>query len=186
MLALECCDPPILHRDLKPTNVFIDGSGHARIGDFGLARRLPTTDRSTLTTETGTYIYMSPEMVRHEIYDSKTDIWSWGVVLCELCTNALPYHGNFWTPIQTAMAVADGKAKPHIPKDIHPALTKLADLCFAQEPAERPTFELVVSQMTGILSVLRAEADARESGFFSRVMRRANALQRKGEPEQDE
>lgn len=37
-----------------------------------------------LTSETGTYIYMSPEMIRHEVYDSKTDVWSWGVVTCEL------------------------------------------------------------------------------------------------------
>lgn len=87
MLALELCDPPILHRDLKPSNIFIDGCGHARVGDFGLARRLPVTNMSTLTSETGTYVYMSPEMVRHEIYDAKTDVWSWGVVLCELCTN---------------------------------------------------------------------------------------------------
>ncbi|CAD7700660.1 unnamed protein product [Ostreobium quekettii] len=178
MLALERCDPPILHRDLKPTNIFIDGSGHARVGDFGLARRLPATNISTLTSETGTYMYMAPEMVRHEVYDSKADVWSWGVMLCELCTNAQPYQGNFWTPIQVAMAVADGKVKPQMPKDIHPALTKLAELCYSQEPSERPSFESVVSEMTAILEVLQAEANAQEGSFFTRIMRRASFSQR--------
>jgi serine/threonine protein kinase len=63
LAALEACSPPLLHRDVKPSNVFMDGSGTARLGDFGLARPMPTS-RATLTGETGTYLYMSPEMVR--------------------------------------------------------------------------------------------------------------------------
>lgn len=68
-----------------------------------------------------------------------------------------PYQGNYWTPIQVAMAVADGKVKPHMPPDIHPGLTKLAELCFLQEPAERPSFELAVGQLSAVLDDLQAE-----------------------------
>jgi hypothetical protein len=53
-----------LRRDLKPTNIFLDAAGHVRLGDFGLAKRLTPQGRATLTGETGTYLYMSPEMVR--------------------------------------------------------------------------------------------------------------------------
>lgn len=63
LAALEAAVPPLLHRDVKPSNIFIDGSGGARLGDFGLARALPAC-RAELTGETGTYLYMSPEMVR--------------------------------------------------------------------------------------------------------------------------
>ncbi len=64
MQALESCSPPLLHRDLKPTNIFVDGGGHARIGDFGLSRRLLAETRAGLTGETGTYLYMAPEVMR--------------------------------------------------------------------------------------------------------------------------
>lgn len=64
MQILESGRPPVLHRDLKPSNVFVDGAGHARVADFGLARRLLPTERASLTGETGTYWYMSPEVMR--------------------------------------------------------------------------------------------------------------------------
>lgn len=63
LAALEACHPALLHRDVKPSNIFIDAAGVARLGDFGLARTLPNS-RNTLTGETGTYLYMSPEMIR--------------------------------------------------------------------------------------------------------------------------
>ncbi len=63
LAALEAYHPPILHRDVKPSNIFLDGAGRARLGDFGLARLLPAS-AATLTGETGTYLYMAPEMIR--------------------------------------------------------------------------------------------------------------------------
>lgn len=64
MCALEGSRPAILHRDLKPTNVYLDGGGACRVGDFGLARRLLAESRADLTGETGTYLYMAPEVMR--------------------------------------------------------------------------------------------------------------------------
>ena len=63
LAALEACNPVLLHRDVKPSNIFIDAAGAACLGDFGLARPLPSS-KNTLTGETGTYLYMSPEMIR--------------------------------------------------------------------------------------------------------------------------
>lgn len=62
--ALEAMQPPLLHRDIKPSNIFVDGGGHARVGDFGLSRRLLPESYADLTGETGTYLYMSPEVMR--------------------------------------------------------------------------------------------------------------------------
>jgi serine/threonine protein kinase len=67
MAALEGADPPIVHRDLKPSNVFIDGANCARVADMNLSVRLHEESLATLTGETGTYLYMSPEMMRHEV-----------------------------------------------------------------------------------------------------------------------
>ncbi|GMH44888.1 hypothetical protein BSKO_12845 [Bryopsis sp. KO-2023] len=157
MQACEGCSPPIIHRDLKPSNVFIDGSGCARLGDFGLARRLLPDSQATLTSETGTYVYMSPEMIRHEVYSLKTDVWSWGVMLCEMLTQTLPYTGQFLTPIQIAVAVSHGKVKPTIPQDVHPGISMLLDLCLMMEPEQRPTFAMIASQMTVIVKEVKGE-----------------------------
>ena len=67
MAGLEGEDPPIVHRDLKPSNVLLDDAGIAHIADMNLSLRLSEDSLAMLTGETGTYLYMSPEMMRHEV-----------------------------------------------------------------------------------------------------------------------
>lgn len=55
---------------------------------------------ATLTGETGTYVYMAPEMIRHELYTSKADVYSWGVLLAECLSQRPPYEGLYLTPVQ--------------------------------------------------------------------------------------
>eukprot|EP00210_Caulerpa_lentillifera_P006312 g6029.t1 len=169
MEACEMCTPPIVHRDLKPSNVFLDGGGVARIGDFGLARRLNPEGRSSLTGETGTYFYMSPEMIQHNTYTSATDIWSWGVLACELLNKSLPYHGLYLTPVQVAMAVSKGDLKPTFPMDIHPKLNDLMESVFDLEPSRRPAFKAIVNQMSEIIDEIRETAQP--EGFVRRLLR---------------
>lgn len=67
---------------------------------MGLARWLTPESMGVLTGETGTYLYMSPEMIRHELYNSRTDVYSWGVLLVELITQKIPYEDQHLTPLQ--------------------------------------------------------------------------------------
>jgi len=67
MEALEQHEPPIVHRDLKPSNILLDASGRAKVADMGLARVLTPTALIQLTPETGSYLYMAPEVIRHEV-----------------------------------------------------------------------------------------------------------------------
>jgi len=100
----------VTHRDIKPANVLIDTHGRARILDFGLAS-VAGTDHLTKTGSTlGTVGYMSPEQVRGEQVDHRTDIFSLGVVLYELITGRQPFKGD--NDAATSRNIIDHEPEP--------------------------------------------------------------------------
>ncbi|XP_048134041.1 probable serine/threonine-protein kinase DDB_G0267514 [Rhodamnia argentea] len=91
--------PRVIHRDLKPSNIFLDDAMHVRVADFGHARFLGDEELA-LTGETGTYVYMAPEVILCEPYDEKCDVYSFGVVLNELVTGEHPFIETDFGPAQ--------------------------------------------------------------------------------------
>lgn len=81
----------ILHRDLKPRNIFLTASKHVRIGDLGCAKLMKTRMTST---QVGTPYYMAPEIWSKRPYDAKCDVWALGCILHELCSLSPPFLAN--------------------------------------------------------------------------------------------
>ncbi|XP_042359599.1 serine/threonine-protein kinase Nek2 [Plectropomus leopardus] len=112
MLALKECHrrsdgrATVLHRDLKPANIFLDSRQNVKLGDFGLARIL-NHDTSFAKTFVGTPYYMSPEQMDRMSYNEKSDIWSLGCLLYELCALSPPFTA--YNQKELAEKIREGK-----------------------------------------------------------------------------
>lgn len=126
----------VLHRDIKSPNVLVGGGGAVvKLADFGLSRFVSANPLRPMTGETGSYRWMAPEIIRHEAYDAKCDVYSFGVLMCECVTLRVPFR--HLSPVEVAFAVARDHARPPLP----PLPASIADLicaCWARDPRDRP------------------------------------------------
>jgi len=111
----------IIHRDIKPANLMITTDGQVKIVDFGLAKLAGTTRITRDGTTMGTAAYMSPEQVRGEDTDQRTDVWSLGIVLYETITGQLPFKGDG----EQAVIYSILNNEPEPAKDLSPDLEKI-------------------------------------------------------------
>ena len=123
----------VLHRDLKPSDVLLDGSLRAKVADLGLAR-IVNDDHVSLTAETGTYIYMAPEVMNWESYGSAADVWSF-----------------------VAKEVMQKKMRPDLPDCASARMKELLLDCLAYEPAERPSFSRITKEMQAMFAEQKAK-----------------------------
>lgn len=86
-------DRKIIHRDIKGQNIFITKGNTLKLGDFGIAKILNKTMEKAKTV-VGTPYYLSPEIIESKPYSNKSDIWSMGVLLYEMCALKPPFNAN--------------------------------------------------------------------------------------------
>ena len=133
-------DRKILHRDLKAQNVFLMKDGTVKLGDFGIARVLDNTAQ-LCKTQIGTPYYLSPEICEGKRYNSKTDIWSLGCILYELCALRHPFDAANINGL--LMVIIHGKYKP-IPGQYSENMKRLLAMLLTRNPEKRPSIKQVL------------------------------------------
>ena len=134
----------IIHRDIKTQNIFLMKNGKVKIGDFGISKALTNT-KNNASTIIGTPYYFSPEIINGEPYNYKTDIWSLGVVLYEMCCLKLPFESN--NIAQLSIKILRGKYDP-IPNRYSKNMANLIKQMLNIDQKLRPSiFEVIQSPL---------------------------------------
>ncbi|ELT94418.1 hypothetical protein CAPTEDRAFT_229226 [Capitella teleta] len=122
----------IIYRDLKPENILLDSEGHVKLTDFGLSKESIFEEKKTFSF-CGTVEYMAPEVVNRKGHGTGADWWSYGVLMFEMLTGALPFQGQNRKETMTMIL----KAKLGMPQFLSPEAQSLLRALFKRNPANR-------------------------------------------------
>jgi NIMA (never in mitosis gene a)-related kinase len=134
-------DRKILHRDLKSQNIFLTKNNLIKVGDFGIAKCLNYT-LEKVQTVLGTPYYLSPEIVQNRPYSFKSDIWSLGVLLYEMCCLKMPFNAKSLPRLSLNIIKGIYNPLPHIfSKDLRDLVNSMLNV----DPNKRPSVSEILS-----------------------------------------
>jgi serine/threonine protein kinase len=145
----------VIHRDLKPHNIFVCSDGHVKIGDFGLSRVVRdqngslTTMTATLTTNLGTPSYMAPELLSLDtsgvrISGEAADVYAFGIILNAMWRKRTPFNASQFPSILIMIQEVARGMRPDIPDGCPGHLVELMERCWDPDPRRRPNFTEII------------------------------------------
>ena len=169
-------DHGLIHRDVKPQNVLLNGDGRAKVTDFGIARSLDVDHGVTQTgTILGTSNYIAPEQASGQPVDAHTDVYSLGIVLYEMLTGELPFPGESFVAIAMKHIQEPSPNVLDVRGDIPLRVAEMIDRALEKDPEHRfPTMDAFAAEIEASL----AELDRGEDGAVTMVVPAAQRLQR--------
>ncbi|GAB4834345.1 hypothetical protein Ancab_032599 [Ancistrocladus abbreviatus] len=152
--------PPIVHRDLKSSNLLVDKNWTVKVGDFGLSRLKHATLLSA-KSGLGTPQWTAPEVLRNDPSNEKSDVFSFGVILWELMTESIPWSNL--NSLQVVGVVGFMDRRLDLPEGLDPRIASIINDCWQSKPELRPSFEEILQRMSGLLQNLTAPSGRRSS-----------------------
>jgi len=143
----------IVHRDIKPGNLFLTDDGLVKILDFGIAKLSGEVGPTRLGSALGTPSYMAPEQTRGEEVDARADVWSLGVVLYEMLAGRRPFVGGSGTAVVYAVLHEEPESLASLRPEVPRELLRIVSRMLAKDPRQR------YSDAVEVLADLRAALD---------------------------
>lgn len=141
---------PIIHRDLEPSNILRDDSGHLKVADFGISKLLTVKEEKPPSSLDNSWRYVAPEVFKNEEYDTKVDIFSFALILQEMIEGCPPFSAKQEHEVASAYVAKERPPFRAPTKSYAHGLKELIQECWHENPAKRPTFRQILTRLDAI------------------------------------
>ncbi|KAL5577063.1 hypothetical protein UlMin_018762 [Ulmus minor] len=141
---------PIIHRDLEPSNILRDDSGHLKVADFGVSKLLTVKEDKPLTCQEASCRYIAPEVFTREEYDTKVDVFSFAIILQEMIEGCPPFSTKQDVEVPKVYATKERPPFRAPIKYYAHGLKELIEECWNENPTRRPTFRQIITRLESL------------------------------------